>query len=85
MGREFALAHGRNAELAASRGGSVPSTYAAGQMAGARPAVTFAEAPPDSLDGSCSATARGGTACKAHPVTGTSLCIGHTRQKVAAE
>ena len=43
MGREFALAHGRNAELAASRGGSTPSTYAAGQVAGARPAVTFAD------------------------------------------
>ena len=83
MGREFALAHGRNAELAASRGGSAPSTYAAGQVAGSRPASSFAEAPPDSLDGSCSATTRGGTACKAHPVTGTSLCIGHTRQKAA--
>ncbi len=83
MGREFALAYSQTAEHAASRGGSTPSTYAAGQVAGARPASSFAEAPPDSLDGSCSATTRGGTACKAHPVTGTSLCIGHTRQKAA--
>ena len=83
MGREFALSYSRTAEHAASRGGSAPSTYAAGQVAGARPASSFAEAPPDSLDGSCSATTRGGTACKAHPVTGTSLCIGHTRQKAA--
>ena len=39
--------------------------------------------PPISLDGFCSATTRHGAPCKARPVAGSTLCIGHTRQQEA--
>ena len=88
MPRGIALSYSRNAEPAGSRGVS-PSHYAPGERAGARqvPGVsgppTTGE-PPISHGVFCSATTRRGAACKARPVSGSDLCIGHTRQKVAA-
>jgi len=85
LSREIALVYGKNAEPAGSRG-SAPSHYAPGSRAGARmvPGVTDALGePPISLDGFCSATTRHGAPCKARPVAGSTLCIGHTRQQEA--
>ena len=40
--------------------------------------------PPISRDGFCSEMTRHGALCKARPVAGSTLCIGHTRQKAAS-
>jgi hypothetical protein len=40
--------------------------------------------PPISRDGFCSEMTRHGAPCKARPVAGSTLCIGHTRQKAAS-
>jgi len=85
LSREYALSYSKNAELAGSRG-SAPSHYAPGERAGARmvPGVTGdLSEPPVTLDGFCSATTRHGAPCKARPVAGSTLCIGHTNQKNA--
>ena len=88
MPRGIALSYGKNAELAGSRGGS-PSHYAPGERSGARlvPGVSGPPKqgePPISPGVFCSATTRHGAACKARPVSGSDLCVGHTRQKAAA-
>lgn len=88
MPREIALVYSRNAELAGSRGSS-PSHYAPGERSGARqvPGVSGSPTrgePPISPGVFCSATTRRGAACKARPVSGSDICIGHTRQKAAA-
>ncbi len=88
MPRGIALSYGKNAELAGSRG-SRPSHYAPGERSGARlvPGVSGPPKkgePPISPGVFCSATTRHGAACKARPVSGSDLCIGHTRQKAAA-
>ena len=86
MSREIALVYSKHAEPAGARG-SAPSHYAPGERSGARmvPGVTgdLGE-PPISREGFCSATTRHGALCKARPVAGSTLCIGHTRQKAAS-
>ena len=88
MARAIALSYGKNAELAGSRGGN-PSHYAPGERSGTRlvPGVSGPSPkgePPISHGVFCSATTRRGTACKARAVSGSDLCIGHTRQKATA-
>ena len=87
--RAIALVYSKNAELAGSRGAS-PSHYAPGQARGARQIAGSADlvdavpdVPPSPDLPSCSSTTRAGTACKALPVRGSDLCIGHTNQKAA--
>lgn len=85
--REFALVYSPRAEPAGSRG-SRPSHYAPGQVAGARFVGTQTDGwepdvPPSPVVSFCSATTRAGNDCKARPVHGTDLCIGHTNQKAA--
>lgn len=85
MKREIALVYSKHAELAGARG-SAPSHYAPGSRSGARmvPGVTGdLSEPPISRNGFCSEMTRHGAPCKARPVAGSTLCIGHTRQKVA--
>ena len=87
MQREIALVYSKNAEPAGSRGNR-PSHYAPGESSNARPMPGVSDfpemgVPPVSRDGFCSATTRHGAACKARPVRGSNLCIGHTRQKAA--
>jgi hypothetical protein len=86
LSREIALVYSKNAEPAGSRG-ALPSHYAPGSRSGARmvPGVSgdWSE-PPISRDGFCSEMTRHGVPCKAHPVAGSPLCIGHTRQKAAS-
>ena len=85
--RAIALVYSRSAEPSGSRGAS-PSHYAPGQAPGAR-FVGEAdigwepEEPPSPVVSFCSATTRAGNDCKARPVHGTDLCIGHTNQKAA--
>ena len=88
MPRGIALSYSRNAEPAGSRGVS-PSHYAPGERAGARQVPGGGGPPPQgaaphSPGVFCSATTRHGAACKARPVSGSDLCVGHTRQKAAA-
>ena len=88
MPRGIALSYSRNAEPAGSRGVS-PSHYAPGERAGARQVPGVSGPPPNgdppiSPGVLCSAPPRQGAACKARPVSGSDLCIGHTRQKAAA-
>ena len=78
--REIALVYSSRAEPAGSRGAR-PSHYAPGQVSGARFVGTQADAwEPDVPR---SSTTHAGNACKARPVHGTDLCIGHTNQKAA--
>jgi hypothetical protein len=85
--RAIALVYSRSAEPAGSRGAS-PSHYAPGEVSGAR-FVGEAdigwgpEEPPSPVVPFCSSTTHAGNACKARPVHGTDLCIGHTNQKAA--
>ena len=85
--REIALVYSQNAQQAGAQGAR-PAHYAPGETSGARPVAGVTEfyedLPPISQD-SCSATTRNGDACKAHPVRGSDLCIGHTRQKAVAK
>ena len=88
MSRGIALVYGRNAEPAGSRGAS-PSHYAPNERSGARKVPGVSGPPPKGEPPIppgvfCSATTRHGAACKARPVSGSDLCIGHTRQKAAA-
>ena len=88
MPREVALVYSKNAEPAGSRGVS-PSHYAPGERAGASQVPGVSGPPPKGEPPIppgvfCSATTRHGAACKARPVSGSDLCIGHTRQKAAA-
>ena len=88
MPRGIALSYSRNAEPAGSRGVS-PSHCAPGERAGARQVPGGSGPPkqgepPISPGVFCSATTRHGAACKARPVSGSDLCVGHTRQKAAA-
>ena len=88
--RAIALVYSKNAELAGSRGAS-PSHYAPGQAYGSRQIAGSSDSsddavpdvPPSPDSPFCSSTTRAGTACKARPVRGSDLCIGHTNQKVA--
>jgi hypothetical protein len=86
MSREIALTYSQNARPAGAQGGN-PSHYAPGEIAGSRPVagVTVFEDPPPISQGLCSATTRNGDACKAHPVRGSDLCVGHTRQKAVSK
>ena len=85
--REIALVYSSRAEPAGSRGAR-PSHYAPGQVNGARFVGTQADdwepdVPPSPVVPFCSSTTHAGNACKARPVHGTDLCIGHTNQKAA--
>jgi hypothetical protein len=86
MQRERAIGYSSDARPAGSTGGR-PGHYAPGEAAGARPipgVTTFVpEAPVSTATAFCSATTRAGNPCKARPVGGSDICIGHTRQSAA--
>ena len=85
MQREVALVYSRDSRPAGSTG-TRSGHYAPGQTAGARPmpgVTEFVEETEVASVAACSATTRAGTACKARPVGGSDLCIGHTRQSAA--
>jgi hypothetical protein len=81
MQREIALVYSRNARPAGSGDGQL-GHYAPGEAKGARPVagVTEFNEPEVVPVVSCSATTRAGNPCKAHPVGGSDLCIGHSKQ-----
>jgi len=82
MQREVALVYSRDARPAGSSD-TGPGHYAPGQVAGARPipgVTEFVEEIEETSVASCSATTRAGNPCKARPVGGSDLCIGHTNQ-----
>jgi len=84
MQREIALVYSRDARPAGSSG-TRPGHYAPGEVRGARPVpgvTEFIESEAVPV-ASCSATTRAGNPCKAHPVSGSALCIGHTKQMAA--
>jgi len=85
MQREIALVYSRDARPAGSSG-TRPGHYAPGEASGARPVpgVTEFVEPEVVPAASCSATTRAGNPCKARPVGGSDLCIGHTKQARAA-
>ena len=82
MQREVALVYSRDARPAGSSD-TRPDHYAPGQVAGARPmpgVTEFVQETEVASAASCSATTRAGNPCKARPVGGSDLCIGHTNQ-----
>jgi hypothetical protein len=83
MQREVALVYSRDARPAGSSETS-PDHYAPGQAAGARPMPGITEFVEQTIEtaspASCSATTRAGNPCKAFPVGGSDLCVGHTNQ-----
>ena len=81
MQREVALVYSRDARPAGSSG-TRPGHYAPGQAKGSRPMPGVSEfVEPEVVPvASCSATTRAGNPCKAHPVSGSALCVGHTKQ-----
>ena len=81
MQREIALVYSRDARPAGSTT-TRPGHYAPGEVKGARPVpgVTAFVEPEVISAASCSATTRAGNPCKAHPVSGSDFCIGHTKQ-----
>ena len=87
MQREIALTYRPDARIAGSTG-SRPGHYAPGESRDARP-VPGVTAYVDEVLSTvtaqhfCSATTRAGNPCKARPVGGSDICIGHTRQKAA--
>ena len=87
MQRERAIGYSTDARPAGSTGAR-PGHYAPGQADDARPipgVTNFVEESPVSpVRAICSATTRAGNACKARPVHGSELCIGHTRQMAAS-
>tara|TARA_R110002012_G_scaffold271952_1_gene457295 strand:- start:965 stop:1228 length:264 start_codon:yes stop_codon:yes gene_type:complete len=86
MQREVALVYSSDARPAGANGVR-PGHYAPGETSGARPlpGVTefVEEVPVSDVKAFCSATTRAGTPCKARPVGGSDICIGHTRQSAA--
>ena len=86
MQREVALVYSSNARPAGANGVR-PGHYAPGEVQGARaiPGVTefVEEVPVSHAKAFCSATTRAGNPCKARPVGGSDICIGHTRQSAA--
>jgi len=86
MQRERAIGYSSAARPAGSTGAR-PGHYAPGQAEDARPipGVTnfVEEAPVSPATAFCSATTRAGNPCKARPVGGSDICIGHTRQSAA--
>mgnify|MGYP001263788515 FL=1 len=87
MQRERAIGYSSDARPAGSTGGR-PGHYAPGESDDARPipGVTnfVPEDPVSPVTAFCSATTRAGNPCKARPVGGSDICIGHTRQSVAS-
>ena len=87
MQRERAISYSSDARPAGSTGAR-PGHYAPGQAQDARPipgVTNFVEESPVSLATAfCSATTRAGAPCKARPVHGSDICIGHTRQMAAS-
>jgi len=84
--RAIALVYSKHAEVAGAHG-SAPSHYAPGERSGARMVAGVTGdlgEPPIVQDGFCSEMTRHGAPCKARPVAGSTLCIGHTRQKAAS-
>jgi hypothetical protein len=82
MQREVALVYSRDARPAGSSD-TRPGHYAPGQVKGSRPmpgVTEFVEEIKETSVASCSATTRAGNPCKARPVGGSDLCIGHTNQ-----
>ena len=81
MQREVALVYSRDARPAGSTG-TRPGHYAPGQARGSRPMPGVSEfvEPEVAPVASCPATTRAGNPCKAHPVSGSDLCVGHTTQ-----
>ena len=87
MQRERAISYSSDARPAGSTGAR-PWHYAPGEADGARPipgVTNFVEESPVSpATAFCSATTRAGAPCKARPVHGSDICIGHTRQMAAS-
>ena len=83
----YSIASKAGAYLAGTNG-LPPSTRIGAQSKNARPVAGVTEysdwvAPTDS--NSCSSLTRDGAECKARPVRGTNLCVGHTRQVEKAD
>ena len=78
----YSIASKSGAYLAGTNG-QPPSSRIGAQSKNARPVAgvtEYSDWTPPTQDNSCSSLTRDGADCKARPVRGTDLCVGHTRQ-----
>lgn len=83
MPRTHALAYGQNAVLAGTQHGVPAGAYSPNQASGSILVAgigEWAEEPIKEGTFGCSATTKSGNPCKARPLTGSDLCVGHTKQ-----
>jgi hypothetical protein len=86
MPKTYAIASGSNAVLAGTQHGVAAGSYSPNQASGAVLVAgigEWAEEPIKEGTFGCSATTKKGDPCKARPVTGSDLCVGHTKQAVS--